>query len=304
MFRMNDLILFAVLTLSILAAVFYPRQAGIFQPYIVHMLMAFMFLSFITVKVTEIGDTIKASPGRIVLLTVMKMAVAPVIIYYLFKLFMPEYAVSALLLAGVSTGVVAPFISGLVQANTPLVFVLVVVTAPLVPFTLPALVELLVGQSISISFWGMARMLAQVIFIPIAVIEILRRGAPPVLAAIQRGRYPILMCLFATLNLGIFSQYSDFFRQNPAVLIHSAAAALILGGIFIVVGFLCQIGQPMDDLLAGAVIFTNINNILVLVFASQFFGPLEPTSAAMYMLPFFLSIIPFRIVRRLMEMRA
>jgi BASS family bile acid:Na+ symporter len=38
----------------------------------------------------------------------------------------------------------------------------------------------------------------------------------------------------------------------------------------------------------------NINNVLVIVFASEFFGPVEPLVAAMYMIPFFVIVIPLR----------
>jgi BASS family bile acid:Na+ symporter len=49
------------------------------------------------------------------------------------------------------------------------------------------------------------------------------------------------------------------------------------------------------DRLAGAVAACNINNVLVIVFASRFFGPLEPTVAALYLIPYFAVIIPLRI---------
>jgi BASS family bile acid:Na+ symporter len=39
----------------------------------------------------------------------------------------------------------------------------------------------------------------------------------------------------------------------------------------------------------------NINNVLVLVFAARFFGPLESTVAAMYLIPFYGLIVPMRI---------
>jgi hypothetical protein len=35
-----------------------------------------------------------------------------------------------------------------------------------------------------------------------------------------------------------------------------------------------------------------MNNVLVIVFSSEFFTPLEPTVAAMYMIPFFGLILP------------
>ena len=56
-----------------------------------------------------------------------------------FKYLYPSYAIAALLLSGISTGVVAPFISNLVQANSALVLVMVVTTSLFAPFSLPIL---------------------------------------------------------------------------------------------------------------------------------------------------------------------
>ena len=44
---------------------------------------------------------------------------------------------------------------------------------------------------------------------------------------------------------------------------------------------------PVENQLASAIILGNINNVLILIFASEFFTPLEPTVAAIHMIPFF-----------------
>jgi BASS family bile acid:Na+ symporter len=247
--------------------------------------------------VDDIRRIIRDSASTVVLLTVLKMLALPITVYVLFKFFWPEYALSALLLSGVSTGVVAPVISNLVQANSPLVLVMVVITSPLVPFTLPALVKLLPGQTMAISLTGMIRMLAMVIFIPIAAVEILRRLSPTLVQAVLERRYPISLALFAVINMGVFSQYSQFFHRNPAALIQATLASLTLGGICLAAGIFSSWRAPVENQLAGGIIFANINNVLVIVFSSRFFGPLEPTVAAIYMVPFFLVIIPMRAYR-------
>ena len=38
----------------------------------------------------------------------------------------------------------------------------------------------------------------------------------------------------------------------------------------------------------------NMNNVLVIVFASAFFGPIEPLVSAMYIIPFFGLVMPLR----------
>ena len=65
------------------------------------------------------------------------------------------------------------------------------------------------------------------------------------------------------------------------------------------VGIFTLLKGPVKNQLASAVVLGNINNVLILVFASEFFGPLEPTVAAMYMIPFFGLILPLRVYYRL-----
>ena len=48
---------------------------------------------------------------------------------------------------------------------------------------------------------------------------------------------------------------------------------------------------------AGAIILANVNSVLVIVFSSEFFGPVEPLVAAMYTIPFFVIVIPLRYYR-------
>jgi BASS family bile acid:Na+ symporter len=66
-------------------------------------------------------------------------------------------------------------------------------------------------------------------------------------------------------------------------------------------GILLTWGLKREDRLAGAISFANMNNVLIVVFSSQFFGPLAPALAALYMLPFFTMIVPARIVGQLLK---
>ena len=81
----------------------------------------------------------------------VKLVILPVGLFYLARAVYPEYALSALLLGGISSGVVTPFFSTLLRANTALVIMMVTVSSMLVPFTLPVLVRTLAGETLVIS---------------------------------------------------------------------------------------------------------------------------------------------------------
>lgn len=298
MLRLNDLILLIVLFSSLLAGILLPDFGAYFQPYPLYLMMGLLFLSLLPIRPEAIWTTIKKGWGRIAFLALVKIVLLPVAVFYLFKVFFPAYAVAALLLTGISTGVVAPFISNLVGGNSALVLVLVVVTSPLVPFTLPVLVKLLAEQAISIPLGAMIRMLALVVFVPVIAVEILRRTLPAMLAAIDRRRFPISLAIFAMINLAVFSRYAEFFHRKPETIVVATSVAIALGAVYILTGIALTWNRPVEDRLAAAVSMGNMNNVLVIVFAARFFSPLEPTLAAMYMIPFFGIIVPLRVYRR------
>lgn len=298
MIRANDLILLVVLFSSMVAGILAPDFGAHFQPYPLYLMMAFFFLSLLPIRLDAIWDTLRKGWVFIAFLTAVKIVLLPAAVYGLFHAVFPEYALGALLLTGISTGVVAPFISNLVGANSALVLVLVVVTSPLVPFTLPVLVKLLSEQAMALSLFAMIRMLALVVFIPVLVVEVLRRIVPRLLEAIDRRRFPISLVLFATINLAVFSKYSVYFHQRPSTILVATVVAGVLAAIYLGVGMILSRQRSLEDQLASAVSLGNMNNVLVIVFAARFFSPLEPTLAAMYMIPFFGLIVPLRIYGR------
>jgi BASS family bile acid:Na+ symporter len=77
----------------------------------------------------------------------------------------------------------------------------------------------------------------------------------------------------------------------------ATVAALILGAIYLPMGLLLSWGRPVEDQVAAVICLAIMNNVLVIVFSSQFFTPIEPTVAAMYMIPFFGLIVPLRDYR-------
>ena len=301
MFRLNDLILLLVIFSSMLAGILFPGPASLFQPYPLYLMMFLLFLSFLPIELNAIWNIIRHNSRTVLWLIFFKMLLLPVLVYFLFLQLAPAYAIGALLLTGVSTGVVAPFISGLVGANGPLVLVIVVMSSFAVPFTLPALVKILLEQEMSISLPAMMRMLLLVVLVPVIVVETLKRLSPKLVNGIMTRRYPISLVIFASINLAVFSKYSAFFHKHPAIIIEATLAAVALGGIYLAAGLLVLFRSPVQNQLASVISIGNINNVLVLVFAAEFFGPLEPTLAAMYMVPFFGLIFPLRMYGRFRE---
>ena len=297
MFRIQDLILLLVIFVSMLMGVLLPRIGSLFQPFVLYLMMFILFLSFLTIKMDTIFLTLKNAVVTIALLAAVKTIALPIGVYLLFKALCPSYALAALLLSGISTGVVAPFISNVVKANSPLVLVMVVITSLLAPFTLPAIIKILLARSVDISLLAMIRMLCLVVFVPIVAVETLRRIKPGVIGGVMEQQFPISLIIFFIINMGVFSKYADFFYQEPITILTALAVAVVLSGIYLLAGILFLLPGSLENQLAGAISFGNMNSVLIIVFASQFFGPLEATLAAMYHFPFFGLILPLKLYR-------
>jgi bile acid:Na+ symporter, BASS family len=294
MFRLQDMILLIVIYSSLLAGVLFPETSSFFRPMPLYSMMSLLFLSFLSIRVTDIWRIARKSAIIIVSFLILRMILLPVCFAFFFRLLWSDYSLSALLLSGISTGVVAPFISNLLGANSPLVIVIVVASSLLVPFTLPAVVDLLFGKSMEISLISMMRLLSMVVFIPVIVAEMMKRLSKGLTGALVKNQYYLALMMFAITNMGIFSKYSEFFHQKPMTVGAALLASVILGALYLVAGLLLSWGRPVEDQLAAVICLGIMNNVLVIVFSSQFFTPLEPTLAAMYMIPFFALIIPLR----------
>ncbi len=295
--RLNDIVLVFVVISSMAVAVIFPGFGSRFKALPFYALMVNFFLSYLSIDLASVWRALKGHSAHIFGFTLIKLAILPVVMYFSFSLFAPDYALSALLLTGVSTGVVAPMISNMVGGNSALVLVVVVITSALAPFTMPALIKTVAAKEVAISFLAMLRMLATVMFIPIIVVEIIRYLLPRLVAPILKVQFPVSLLMFALINLGVFYRYASFFEKEPSVIVMATVVGFVLAAVYCAVGILFFRKGSVENQLAGAVVLGNINNVLVIVFSSQFFGPVEPLVAAMYMIPFFVIIIPLRYYR-------
>ncbi len=295
MLQFRDWLLIVATLSSILAGIIRPAYGEPFQPYPVYCMMVILFFSFLPIRLGAVLSSVKSSILEIGRCVFVKLILLPLLAFVCFRYMLPRYAVAALLLSGISSGVSSPFFAGLVEANLAYVFAMVVASSILVPFTLPALAYIFVGKYMEISLLAMSRLLGLVIFCPLILAEILKRFTPEFAAKLSRGQYSISMIAFVITNLGIFSRYGGFLREEPTTVLICLGVSVILAAAYFVTGMLFSLRRPLADQLSPIISLGIINNVLALVVSSQFFSRLEATVAAMYTIPFFALIVPLRL---------
>ncbi|MEN6441711.1 MAG: bile acid:sodium symporter [Syntrophobacter sp.] len=303
MIRLKDFLTVLAAISSMIVGIMLPEVGEPFQPYPIHCMMGLLFFSFLQFRSGQMLIASQGSLASITFYVVVKLVLLPTIIFFCFEFIAPSYSRAALLLSGVSSGVAAPFFALLVGANMTIVFGMVIITSALVPFTLPAMVKVLLGKSMEIPFFSMFSLLFFVIFVPLAFSEILKRMYPVFSEKLSRLTFPVSLLSFVITNLGVFSKYSSFLKSEPSVIPASIGVSVALAGVYFISGIILGSGRPLSDRLALIISFGNMNNILVVVFSAQFFGSLEPTVAAMYTAAFFGLLLPQRLYQGWMHKR-
>ncbi|RPH89162.1 MAG: bile acid:sodium symporter, partial [Desulfobacteraceae bacterium] len=196
MLGQKDILLLITIFGSMVLGLYRPGLGRPLTPWVTTILIFLLFLSFLQLRLDEVWTSWKKHGLHLATLGVIKLLALPLGLYFLFDWLWPEYALPVLLLSGVSTGVTAPFISGLVGAQTTLVLGMVVLTSLFLPFSLPLLVRFLSGAELQISFGAMFRVLALVIFFPALLVTVLRRIGPGLLDRLSAVRYPLSLACF------------------------------------------------------------------------------------------------------------
>jgi bile acid:Na+ symporter, BASS family len=290
----KDWVMLAAIFGAMLVSIIWPQAGAPFTPYPMVLMMVLLFLSFLSIPMESIFQMARGSGLQLCGWLVLKLVILPVALFYLTRAVFPEYALTALLLGGISSGVVSPFFSTLLKANTALVILMVTASSVLVTFTLPVLVRTLADQTLVISLPAMMRLLAQVIFVPLIAAELLRFISSRAAEKISRNQYVFSLLLCVAIILGVVSRYSDFFYHKPSVILEAVLVSVFLAVFSFGTGALASFRQPLADRVAIILSFGLINNILVVVFSAEFFGPIEPLVAMVYCVPFFCSIVFLR----------
>jgi len=292
-----------VLSFSILAStisgIIFPSLGEFFSPYILVILGLLLFFNLIQLNFQDLISTFK-KPKFLFILCIMKVLVIPVTMYFVTNQIYPKYALSVLLLSGISTGLGAPFVTNYVGGRLSIVVGMVIVTSLAVPFILPALVYILYNTEFSIPVFDMILLLVISLIVPLIGSGIIKKYLPKIAISINKSSLPLSIILMALINLAIFSKFSDYFYLEFTFVTTTTVIAFALFAIFAITGYLIMNlnnrGTSMKYKISGLIAISYVNNILVTVFAQQFFGSQVAALAAFYNVPYYIGIIFLKIL--------
>lgn len=293
------LIILAIsILISTICGILFPSTGELFSPYLLVILGLLLFLNLIQLDFQDLISTFQR-PKFLLILSIVKVIVLPVTMYFVTNQIFPKYALSVLLLSGISTGLGAPFVTNYVGGRLSIIVGMVIITSLMVPFILPPLVYVLYNTQFSIPLFDMILLLVISLLVPLLGSGIIKKYLPKLATTINNSSLPLSIILMDLINFTIFSKFSSYFYLELPFVINTTILAFVLFAGFAVTGYLILYLINKDssrkDKISGLIAISYVNNILVTVFAQQFFGSEIAALAAFYNMPYYIGIIFLKI---------
>lgn len=296
--RLRDLILVLATLGGMLLGGFIPATAERFKDWTPYLLMGLLFLSFLRLDLSALVHPQTGSWLEVLIWSLVKLALLPIAVWAILHWLWPEWALAALVLSAVSTGVSCPFYATLLHANLVRVVLVVVTTSLALPLTMPALIRLLTGAETEVPFWPMFRALAMLIFLPAAAMALCRRWVPALVETLGRFGYPLSLALMFVISAIVFAPIGQHFQADPGNFLEALALATVLCAVYLAVGlWLPRLLPERLTPLTGMVGLVYINNVLGVVFAARFLDFHSVLLCGCYLFPIYVALLPLRYLR-------
>ena len=293
------LVLAISILISTILGILFPSTGELFSPYVLIILGLLLFLNLIQLDFQDLISIFR-NPKFLLILSILKVIVIPVTMYFVTNLIYPKYALSVLLLSGISTGLGAPFVTNYVGGRLSIIVGMVIITSLAVPFVLPTLVYVLYNTEFSIPVFDMILLLVISLVVPLVGSGIIKKYLPGLATSITKSSLPLSIFLMDLINFAIFSKFSSYFYLELPFVIITTILAFVLFATFAITGYLIFYFMNKDsstkDKISGLIALSYVNNILVTVFAQQFFGSQVAALAAFYNMPYYIGIIFLKIL--------
>jgi BASS family bile acid:Na+ symporter len=274
------------------AGVLLPAAGLLVEPYILVWLGALLFLNLIRLNTSDLLSTF-TRPRQLALLSAVKLAALPLGMYAIAHFVYQPFALPVLLLSGISTGLGSPFVVNLIGGRLPLVVGMIIATSLAVPFVLPSLVYALVGSQFDIPVLDMVFLLAAALFTPLGAGWFTKKYFPTASKFADEKSFPLSLVFIVLINFGMFAKFSNYFYEEQVFLLQTVATAFICYVAYGLAGYASAPGGRHERS-AGLISMSYVNNVLVAVFAFQFFDPQVAALAALYNIPYYVGIVAIR----------
>lgn len=233
------------------------------------------------------------NPFLIVYLSALILIISPIALYYFSSLLLPlNYSLAVLLLAAMPAGMSTTAYAGIFKGNASLALTLTMATSLLAPFTVPAVIYFLTGNSLQINVLDMLVLLAEIIFAPFLLSALARKIAAKQIAKTEKYFRPASIALLTMIIAGSIAKVA-----GKAVDLNSLWVAVVflflLAAALHIIGYYAAFRRNKADKISSSLAVAYMNSTLAIVLASSFFGPETLLAVVLYQFPTNIVLILF-----------
>ena len=299
--RIQDIIFIGTFIFASFTGLFFPSFIAYLPITPSLCLMAILYLSFLNTSPNRLIVNFRITQKSFYKLIALKLFVLPIIVTAVFHIFLPQYALSALLLSGISAGVVTPIMATMFRADFSLSTIGLVGSCLLAPITLPLLVKIYAcitasDLTLNISTFSMILFLSTMIVVPFILAQLTRLWIPRLHYMLQSYGFYLGLVFAFLVSYMIFANISEFLLSNLSLILSSFFISLLIAITLLLLTLVMTYGESRDQRLAIIIACCGINNMLAVIFCTDFFTPLETITTATYIIPFNMLVPVYRFL--------
>lgn len=270
-----------IMIAALIIGICFQDLAAFINPAIKILLMFGIYLSLLKIDLSVLKGEIKKPMLQIYILLFTNFLL-PITLFlimktvcYIFQLDM-QWAIAVLVLFGAPTATMTPAICILMRGHVERAIINMLVSSLLVPFSLPFIIRLMNGQSVTFDTLHMVLDLLQMIAIPILLAIISKilfkefcRKTIPYIA-------PVSVVIVAIVVLGCVDGLTAIILKDPSKLIVGTIIAFSMALLAFTIGWLSAYKGTTQDRVTMAIFSTWPNVGLVIVISNLYFKTQYP----------------------------
>jgi bile acid:Na+ symporter, BASS family len=262
------------------------------SPYILHMLVIVLFLTMLKIDAKDVFSHFK-NPFTIIYLSALILIISPIALYYFSSLFLPiNYSLAILLLAAMPAGMSITAYAGIFKGNASLALTLTMITSLFAPFTVPAVIYFLTGNSLQINVLEMLVLLAEIIFAPFLLSALVRKTAAKQISKKEKCFRPFSILLITMIMAASIAKISGKPLELDSLWL-AVSFLFFLAAVLHIIGYFAISWRCSADKISSSLAVAYMNSTLAIVLASLFFGPETLLAVVLYQFPTNIVLILF-----------
>ena len=279
-----------------ISGILFSSTGLIFEPYLLIWLGIILYVNLIQLNPRDLKKAF-SNPKEIIILSITKLLIIPLVMFVILIVIEPKLALPVTLLSGISTGLGAPFVINFVGGKLSEIIGIITITSILVTFTLPFMIFLLFQEEFNIPITDMIIILVLAQFLPLILGWLTKKFVPNIGLIINKFSIVISVIFIILINFTMFARFSDYFFQDLSFVITNTIISSILFTIYGLIGYIVIIlinrskENKKEEKITGFTAMAYINNIIIAVFALQFFSIEVAALAVFYNIPYYFGIL-------------